>query len=92
MARGSGNGNGKGRARKGRPARAQKAEATWRLEKKRDPSYFPDTGGNCVHSGLPPVPSEIYNLCWVSFFCFFVRSPFWESPSTGWPAKPHMRK
>ena len=35
MARGSGNGNGKGRARKGHPVRAQKEEATWRLEKKR---------------------------------------------------------
>ena len=44
MARGSGNGNGKGRARKGRPVRARKAEAAWRLEKKRYPSYLPDAG------------------------------------------------
>ena len=37
MARGSGNGDGKGRARKGRPVRARKAEAAWRLEKKKGP-------------------------------------------------------
>ena len=61
MARGSGNGNGKGRARKGRPVRARKAEAAWRLEKKREPSYLPDAGGNCDHSGLPPVlPKNIF--------------------------------
>ena len=35
MARGSGNGDGKGRARKGRSVRARKAEAAWRLKKKR---------------------------------------------------------
>ena len=48
-------GKGKERAsRKGSEGRGRVA-----VEKKRDPSYLPDAGGNCDHVGLPPVSLQI---------------------------------
>ena len=62
MARGSGNGDGKGRARKGRPVRARKAEAAWRLEKKETLHTYLTREVTVIHSGLPPVLPKIFFL------------------------------
>ena len=42
-------------AREGCPVRARRADTVWRLEK-RDPSYLPDVGANCDHSGSSRIP------------------------------------